>query len=151
MMSIARPLGCQGFESGRTPPISAIWGNLALTARAATMVLALQPGLRCDADGQRLRDVYDGSREGRAARRASRRRRSAERAHSGADACGVDHRLLLRCQRRVLRLRGRDLTQQFTPLGLQVGAHRGGLLGRGAGVGSRCLRRLGGGGRTVTS
>ena len=63
----------------------------------------------------------------------------------------VDHRLLLRCQRRVLRLRSGDLTLQFTEFGLQVCPHRGGLLGRGAGVGGRFLRGPGSGGGALTS
>ena len=58
--------------------------------------------------------------------------------------------MLLRRQRRVLRLRGGDLTQQFTPFRLQVFPHRGGPLGRGAGVGGRFLRGAGGGGGALT-
>ncbi len=64
-------------------------------------------------------------------------------------ARGVDHCLLLRRQRRVLSLRGGDLTQQILPLRLQFCAYRGGLLGRGAGVGGRLLRGRDGGGRTL--
>jgi hypothetical protein len=43
MMSIASPLGCHGFESGRTPSISAICGNCWLTALAARTVLGCNP------------------------------------------------------------------------------------------------------------
>jgi hypothetical protein len=115
--------------------------------------VGLHSGLVRDADGQRFRDVDDGSCKGRVAgHRDDRRVCRSGRARRRRQNCarGVDRRLLLRRQRRVLSLRGGDLTQQIAPLGLQVGAHRRGLLGRSAGVGGRLLRGRGGGGRALT-
>src|SRR5882757_3523204 len=43
IMSSAKPLGCHGSGSGRTPPISSISGNAALILRAAKMVLTCRP------------------------------------------------------------------------------------------------------------
>ena len=62
----------------------------------------------------------------RARRRTTRRLPGTRRRR-----CVVDHRLLLRCQRRVLRFRGCDLLEHFTQLGLQFCAHCGRLFGRG--------------------
>ncbi len=45
-------------------------------------------------------------------------------------------------QGRVLRLDHSDLQLQLALLGLQVGAHRGGLLGGGLGIGGRFGRRF---------
>src|ERR1700752_3251658 len=41
--SIARPRGCQGSASGRTPPMFLISGNAALMLRAAKIVLTCRP------------------------------------------------------------------------------------------------------------
>src|ERR1700684_972133 len=43
MMSIAKPRGCHGRLSGRTPPMLLISGNAAVMLRAARIVLTCRP------------------------------------------------------------------------------------------------------------
>ena len=100
-----------------------IWGKRALTARAAMMVLGCNPASDATPTGNASGISAAAARGGGATSPGGRPGVAASPgpARSGRTrrprwARVVDYRLLLRCQRRVLRLRGGDLTQQLTHL-----------------------------------